>query len=98
MPGRDMDERAGNTVAALCAFLAAGHSPTSGAFRSHADRMVKFLASYAGKYRQLVKAILEMASRAEAPPGDWLKLAGKSGGHWKEIERAVAQAAKAVKK
>jgi hypothetical protein len=46
----------------------------------------------------LVKAILEMASRAEAPPGDWLKLAGKSGGHWKEIERAVAQAAKAVKK
>ena len=98
MPGRDMDERAGNTVAALCAFLAAGHSPTSGAFRSHADRMVKFLASYAGKYRQLVTAILEMASRGEAPPGDWLKLAGKSGGHWKEIERAVAQAAKAVKK
>jgi hypothetical protein len=100
LPGRDADERASRTVAALFAFLAQGHTATSGAFRSHVDRLVKFLAKLgelsAGR-RQLVDQVLELAARGEAPLGDWLKLASQPGGHWKEIERAVEQARKAVK-
>jgi hypothetical protein len=100
MPGRDSEERAGNTIAALCAFLAHGHTPRSGAFRSHVSRMVGFLAGLAGlsqQRRQLVDIVLAHASRGETFPGDWLKLAAKPGGHWKEIEKAVPQASKPVK-
>jgi Ca-activated chloride channel family protein len=64
LPGRDPDERATKTIAAVRAFLAQGHTPRSGAFRSHVDRMLKFLASVTvldSACREAVARILDLA-------------------------------------
>jgi len=93
MPGRGIGERASVTVAALLAFLAHGHTPWSGAFRSHAARMVAFLESLrgldAGKCK-LVDQALIAARNGQAPSGDWLRLAQTGGENWKAIGKALA--------
>jgi len=93
MPGRSTGERASVTVAALLAFLAHGHTPWSGAFRSHVARMVAFLESLrgldAGKCK-LVDQALIAARNGPAPSGDWLRLAQTGGENWKAIGKALA--------
>jgi Ca-activated chloride channel family protein len=45
MPGKTMEFRTARSIALLFAFAAAGHTPSSGAFRAHVQRLVDFLKS-----------------------------------------------------
>ena len=93
MPGRNAEARASASVVALLAFLANGHTPTSGAFRSHVARLVAFLESLAGLdagKRALVDRAVAAARQGKAPKGDWLRLAHKSGDRWPELSKALA--------
>ena len=92
MPGGSLDARAAASVAALLAFLANGHTPASGAFRSHAARLVRFLESLAGldaEKRRLVDAALAAARNGQAPAGDWLRLAQSGGDRWGALAKAL---------
>jgi hypothetical protein len=92
MPGKNLESRAGATVIALLAFLSQGHTPTSGAFRSHVVRLVSFLKSLtglSGQEQRIVSAIIELAQRGTAPTGDWIALAHAGGNYWKEAERVL---------
>ena len=51
MPGKDPETRIARSLAALLAFAAEGHTPTRGAFRSHAARLARFLEQAAGTAR-----------------------------------------------
>ncbi|MDQ6708137.1 MAG: VWA domain-containing protein, partial [Acidobacteriota bacterium] len=94
MPGGDPDSRAGASVVALLAFLAEGHTASTGAFRSHVIRLIAFLETIQGlapeRCEILAKALL-FARKGTKISGDWLALAGDSGSHWKEIETLVRQ-------
>ena len=97
MAGDNADERARLTTFALCAFLEQGHTPRSGAFRSHVERIVNFLASIKGldaNRRRLVDAVLDYAGRGEPVPGEWAQLARSDSGRWEEIENSIAPAGK----
>ncbi len=98
MAGDNADERARLTTFALCAFLEQGHTPRSGAFRSHVERIVNFLASIKGldaNRRRLVDAVLDYAGRGEPVPGEWAQLARSDSGRWEQIENSIAPAGKA---
>jgi hypothetical protein len=76
MPGADAESRAGASLVALLAFVAAGHTATTGAFRSHVSRLVKYLRSVEGlsdAHRKLLAALLDGVERGVAPQGNWLK-------------------------
>jgi len=93
MPGGNRDARASATVVALLAFLAHGHTPSSGAFRSHVARLVGFLESLSGLdavKRRLVDLALAAVRGGQAPPGDWLRLAKTGGEHWNVLAKAFA--------
>src|ERR1017187_166915 len=78
MPGRTPEARASASVVALLAFLEHGHTPSSGAFRSHVARLVSFLESLAGLdtgKRRLVDLALAAARKGQAPAGHWGALA-----------------------
>jgi Ca-activated chloride channel homolog len=90
--GNDTEARASASVVALLAFLSQGHSPTSGAFRSHVVRLIGFLKSLTGlsnQQRKVVAAVMELARKGTAPAGEWAALAHTPGMHWAEVERAV---------
>jgi hypothetical protein len=93
MPGKNPESRAIATVVALLAFLSQGHTPSSGAFRSHVARLVSFLKSTNGllapHQQQVVTAVIELARKGSGPTGEWIALAHTSGDHWKEVERLV---------
>jgi hypothetical protein len=94
MPGKTADDRAGATVAAVLAFLQHGHTPTSGAFRSHVARLVSYLKSAKGlvaERQKLIAAVVELAGKGKAPDGDWLTLARGSGDVWKKVTAAVGK-------
>ena len=85
--------RAARTIAALLAFLAAGHTPATGAFRSHVARLVEFLKSLGGlpeMEARLIGRALDAASKGRAPKGDWLKVARGHDAGWRRIEQALA--------
>ena len=89
MPGADPESRAGASLVALLAFLAEGHTPATGAFRSHITRLIAFLETVQGlaaERRKILAAALLFARKGTKPSGDWLALAGDSRSHWKEIE------------
>jgi Ca-activated chloride channel family protein len=93
MPGQNLDARASASVAALLAFLANGHTPSNGAFRSHVARLVRFLESLAGldsEKRRLVDGALAAVRHGQAPSGDWLRLAQSGGDHWGALAKAFA--------
>jgi Ca-activated chloride channel family protein len=93
MPGRSVEARAGASVAALLAFLANGHTPASGAFRSHVARLVRFLEAVAGLdagKRRLVDLTLAAARSGHPPAGDWLRLAQSGGDDWGALAKALA--------
>jgi len=92
MPGRDAAARAAASLVALLAFLANGHTPSSGAFRSHAARLVRFLESLSGLdagKRQLVEQALAAVRRCQAPPGDWLGLADNGKDQWGALAQVL---------
>jgi Ca-activated chloride channel family protein len=92
MPGGNVEARAAASVSALLAFLANGHTPASGAFRSHAARLVRFLESLAGLdtgKRRLVDEALAAARNGQAPAGDWLRLAQSGGDRWGALAKAL---------
>ena len=82
MPGKTPEARAAATAMALLAFLAHGHTPTAGAFRSHVARLAKFLESLTGleaDKRKLADTVLAAVRSGQAPEGDWLKLSETRG-------------------
>ena len=92
MPGKNIELRAGAAVIALLAFLSQGHTPTSGAFRSHVVRLVSFLKSLTGlssRQQRIVSAIIELAQRGTAPTGDWIALAHAGESDWREVEKVL---------
>lgn len=101
MPGHDAAARALSTVIAVLAFLAEGHTPKHGAFRSHVERMVKFLKSVTGpgwlkrgskptEREQLIAHVIRLANDGAIPAGDWLKLTQRSSHQWKDVEQILA--------
>ena len=92
MPGKDAESRAAATLAALLAFVSQGHTPTSGAFRSHVARLIKFLQLLKGFSHQLVvDTLVAKAQKGSAPQGDWLALARSSSNLWPQLEIAAKQ-------
>jgi Ca-activated chloride channel homolog len=92
MPGGHASMRAARSVAALLAFLAAGHTATSGAFRSHVARLAGFLGSLAGlaaEEQRLVDKALALLYGAAVPQGDWPAAARSKSGVWKAIRAAL---------
>ena len=91
MPGKSTDARAAASVAALLAFLADGHTPSRGAFRSHVARLVRFLESLSkldASKRRLVERALVAVRNGYAPDGDWQKLAQGGGDCWRALDKA----------
>ena len=92
MPGKSVEDRAAASIAALFAFIAAGHTATSGAFRSHVGRLVAYLESLRGlpsPRQQLVEAALHAAKGGTAPAGDWHRLINRPGDGWGAIEKGL---------
>ena len=92
MPGKTVSVRAGRTIAALLAFVAAGHTTTSGAFRSHVARLVEFLKSAAdvsAREKQLIGRALEAVAAGKAPQGKWQVLSSAPAAPWRELEKAL---------
>jgi hypothetical protein len=92
MPGKDPGSRASASVVALLAFLANGHTPASGAFRSHAARLVRFLESLSGLdagKRKLVDLALQAVRSGKAPSGDWLSMARSGGDRWSALAKVL---------
>ncbi|MGO8672046.1 MAG: VIT domain-containing protein [Capsulimonadaceae bacterium] len=70
MPGGSGDHRALATAAAVLFFLSEGHTPVSGAFRAHVERMVRFLEAITGlaaPHQSIVTRVAAFA-RAEKRP------------------------------
>jgi hypothetical protein len=58
-------------------------------------RLVSFLKSLTGlssHQQQIVAAVIELAGKGTAPPGEWMTLTRTSGNHWTEVERSVRNA------
>ncbi len=92
MPGKDVEARAIATVLTLLAFLSGGHTPTAGAFRAHAARLVLFLENVKGlskDHRKSADAVIALARKGKAPAGEWLALAHMPGDHWKAVETSL---------
>ena len=65
MPGRDDSARAKATAEAVLKFVEAGHTVTSGAFRTHVGRLVAFLKALTGlraKDQELVDRAIHAAA------------------------------------
>lgn len=91
MPGATSAERLARTIAALLAFVADHHTITSGAFRLHVARLVKFLESAtvsSAREKRALEQALQAASTGIVPPGEWLALATIPRTRWKDIEAA----------
>jgi Ca-activated chloride channel family protein len=90
MPGGNVEERAGASVAALLAFVSQEDEETKLAFRSHIERLVGFLnqAVLTPEQRNLVDAVVTAVQRGRVLPGDWVQLAEGSGDPWAELRAA----------
>jgi hypothetical protein len=91
MPGRNADDRGSAGAVALLAFVVNGHTPSSGAFRTHVARLMKFLQSLAGlnaAKRGLLDQALSAAQTGKSPSGDWLILARSGGDRWGALAKA----------
>jgi hypothetical protein len=79
MPGSNASERAARSVAALLAFVSAGHTLTNGAFRSHVARLAEYLKSTKVPDRTAIDLALAAARSGKVPSGDWLTTAREVG-------------------
>ena len=91
MPGADAETRAAATAAALLAFLAEGHTPDRGAFRSHVRRLAEFLrqADLPDAERALADRVLELVGQGRPLAGPWADAVGQPGGLWRRLRRAL---------
>ena len=92
MPGDTPSARVARTVAALLAFLAAGHTATAGVFRSHVARLAEFLGSARGLPEQetrVVERALDAALRGTTIPGPWIAIARGVPSAWSRIQRQI---------
>jgi hypothetical protein len=92
MPGKTASLRAARTVAAVLAFVAEGHTPSKGAFRTHVAKLVQFLKSVtdvSALERRLIDRALASVTAGKAPAGDWQAMAASGDGAWKAIEKAL---------
>jgi hypothetical protein len=93
MPGDTPSARVARTVAALLAFLAAGHTATAGTFRSHVARLVEFLHSTCGlpeNEARVVERVLAAVSRGTPIPGQWIAIARGAPSAWSHIQRQIS--------
>ncbi len=89
MPGDTKDERLLASVLALLAFLAEGHTKTSGAFRAHVKRLTAYLEE-GGADNETVDRVLALAAAGTSLPGDWLRTKPIARA-WEDIEAALAK-------
>lgn len=83
LPGKDAEDRALKTIAALLFFLKHGQTPIDGAFRAHVERMVLFLERHAKLKQEIVEKVIKFARAGKKPARtEW-----KS---WKDVEVAIA--------
>lgn len=89
MPGKTDDERVLASIMALLAFLAAGNSETTGAFRAHVKRLIEFLEK--SKVRpDDVKQVVERVRSGRPVEGDWIDHVSRPDpGLWQKIEAAL---------
>ena len=90
MPGQGVLERAARSVAALLAFVAAGHTLTTGAFRSHVARLVEYLKPVREvPDRSIIDLAIQAAGTGKVPSGEWLELARIPRIPWTRIEKSL---------
>ena len=92
MPGDNPGARTARTIAAVLAFVAAGHTLTVGAFRLHVKRLVLFIESVsvgAEAEERLIGSTLFAALTGWIAPGNWLVLARDTATEWKQIEEML---------
>ena len=90
MPGQNVLERAARSVAALLAFVAAGHTLTTGAFRSHVARLVEYLKPVREvPNRSIIDLAIQAADTGKVPSGEWLELARIPRIPWTRIEKSL---------
>jgi Ca-activated chloride channel family protein len=95
MPGKNDSERVVRSLAAVLALLIEGHTPTAGAFRNHAQRLMRFLETSAfpsliTRERRTLNDALAWIKKGVAPP--WKPeelLAWKETEAWKRIAKLV---------
>lgn len=71
MPGRSLEDRLRRSAHALLCLLENGHSPTAGALRSHAARLVQFLESHQDRHAE-ISELVQIAKDGTSLPGAWL--------------------------
>ena len=94
MPGDTPEDRAASSIAALFAFLDHDHTSTSGAFREHVARLIKFLESVTGlrpDLQKLVGTALAWVRKGKAPAGDWVAMAARHAKPWGRIEKVLRE-------
>ena len=90
MPGDNVSERAARSVASLLAFVAAGHTLRTGAFRSHVARLVEYLQPlHEVPDSGLIEVAIQAAGTGEVPLGEWLELARIPHIPWARIEKSL---------
>ena len=92
MPGDNPGTRTARTIAAVLAFVAAGHTLTEGAFRLHVTCLVGFLetVSFGSEMEErLIGSTLDAALTGRIAQGDWLALAREPGTSGKQIETVL---------
>jgi len=87
MPGPDNDARLRRTLLALLYLVSEGHSASSGAFRSHVQRLIGYLRSSPvdAARKQFVAVVIEAAEKGKARPGKWAALWMQKEVSWKEL-------------
>jgi hypothetical protein len=77
-------------VAALLAFVTAGHTLTSGAFRLHVARLVEYLKPVREvPDRSVIDLAIQAAGTGKVPSGEWLELARTPRIPWTRIEKSL---------
>lgn len=98
MPGKNDFERMVRSLVAVLALLIEGHTPTAGAFRNHAQRLMRFLETSAfpslnTRDRRTLNDALAWIKKGVAPPwkiGDLMAFKEKEA--WDRITKLVTSA------
>ena len=88
MPGQDEKQRVTRSIAALYAFISHGHTPGTGAFRSHVARLLEFLKNSDNLHateKRIVERVFAAASTGHAPTGEWLTIAQRKVVSWEDV-------------
>jgi Ca-activated chloride channel family protein len=84
--GEGPEERALKTISAVLFFLYEGHKPNAGAFRAHAERLVRFLEAATGlttEHRAIVDAVVAFARAGKKPSKNEVT-------SWDDVTAAIA--------